>query len=53
MAFNAGTGELLWHFNTGQTVTASPITYTFNGKQYVSVAAGSDVLAFRLFEKSQ
>ena len=52
MAFNAATGELLWHFITGQTVTASPITYTFNEKQYVSVAAGSDVLAFTLFEKS-
>ena len=37
------------HFNTGQAITASPITYTFKGRQYVAVEAGSNVLAFGLF----
>ncbi|MGH9434927.1 MAG: pyrroloquinoline quinone-dependent dehydrogenase, partial [Terriglobia bacterium] len=30
-AVNARTGQPLWHFNTGQTLTASPMTYTVNG----------------------
>lgn len=49
IAFNAKTGKVLWHFNTGQQISASPMTYRFNGRQYVAVAAGSDVIAFRLF----
>jgi alcohol dehydrogenase (cytochrome c) len=53
IAFDAKTGKVLWHFNTGQQISASPITYSFNGKQYVAVAAGSDVMAFRLFDTSQ
>ncbi|HEV2382177.1 MAG TPA: PQQ-dependent dehydrogenase, methanol/ethanol family [Terriglobia bacterium] len=53
MAFNARTGKVVWHFNSGQPISASPMTYSFNGKQYVAIAAGSDVMAFRLFEKSQ
>ena len=42
----------LWHFNTGQPITASPITYSFKGKQYVALAAGSNVLAFALHERN-
>ena len=53
IAFDARTGKVLWYFNVGQTIAASPMTYSFNGQQYVSLAAGSDVLAFRLFGKSQ
>ena len=53
MAFNARTGKVVWYFNSGQPISASPMTYSFNGKQYVAIAAGSDVMAFRLFEKSQ
>jgi hypothetical protein len=36
----------LWHFNTGQAMHASPMTYAVNGIQYVAIAAGSDVFAF-------
>ena len=53
MAFNARTGKVVWHFNAGQPISASPMTYSFNGKQYVAIAAGSDVMAFRLFANSQ
>jgi alcohol dehydrogenase (cytochrome c) len=47
-AVDAQTGRPLWHFNTGQTITASPMTYAVNSKQYVVIAAGSDVFSFAL-----
>jgi alcohol dehydrogenase (cytochrome c) len=39
---------VLWHFNVGQLVHASPMSYAIDGKQYIAVAAGSDVFAFAL-----
>lgn len=47
-ALDAYTGKPLWHFNTNQRISASPITYSVKGQQYVAVAAGVNVLAFRL-----
>ncbi|HZW80128.1 MAG TPA: PQQ-dependent dehydrogenase, methanol/ethanol family [Candidatus Deferrimicrobiaceae bacterium] len=47
-AVDAATGRALWHFNTGQEVRASPMTYAVEGIQYVTVAAGSDVFTFAL-----
>lgn len=47
-AVDAGTGELLWHFQTNQRWKASPMTYLIDGRQYVAVAAGSNILAFGL-----
>jgi alcohol dehydrogenase (cytochrome c) len=47
-AVDALSGKPLWHFNTGQSIQASPMSYAVNGKQYVAIAAGSDVLAFAL-----
>ncbi|MFY9558820.1 MAG: PQQ-dependent dehydrogenase, methanol/ethanol family [Terriglobales bacterium] len=44
----ARTGRALWHFYTGQTMHASPMTYMVDGVQYVAVAAGSDVFSFSL-----
>jgi len=32
-------GKHLWNFNMGQMLTASPITYSVDGKQYVTIAA--------------
>jgi hypothetical protein len=32
---DAQTGKPLWHFNTGQNLHASPMSYAVNGKQYV------------------
>ncbi len=49
-ALDARTGKPLWHFNTGQQISASPMTYSFKGKQYIAVEAGSNVIAFGLFE---
>jgi alcohol dehydrogenase (cytochrome c) len=45
-AADASTGQVLWTFPTNHTWKASPMTYMFDGTQYVAVAAGSNVLAF-------
>ncbi len=47
-AVEARTGRALWHFYTGQTIHASPMSYAVNGTQYVTIAAGSDVFTFSL-----
>jgi alcohol dehydrogenase (cytochrome c) len=39
-AFDAKTGELLWQFQTGTGIHASPITYSVGGKQYIAIATG-------------
>jgi len=49
-AMDARTGRILWHFNTGQKLSAGPMTYSMNGKQYVALSAGSDVISFSLFD---
>jgi alcohol dehydrogenase (cytochrome c) len=48
MAVDASTGKPLWHFDANQTWKASPMTYMFDGKQYVAVASGSIVVSFAL-----
>ncbi len=48
VALDARNGKQLWYFQTNQMWKASPMTYLANGKQYVAVAAGSNVIAFAL-----
>ena len=46
-AVDAKTGtDALWHFETGQEWRASPMTYLVNGRQYVAIAAGGNILSF-------
>jgi len=47
-AVDAQTGKPLWHFHTGQNIAASPMSYAINSKQYVAIAAGSDIFSFAL-----
>jgi len=47
-AVDAKTGRTLWHFATGQSPKASPMTYTVNGRQYVAIASGANILSFAL-----
>ena len=47
-ALDASDGKPLWHFNTGQDMSASPMTYSAGGRQYIAVAAGSDIFSFAL-----
>ena len=47
-ALDARDGRQLWHFNTGQNFSASPMTYAVDGRQFVAIAAGSNVFTFAL-----
>ena len=47
-AVDAGSGTPLWHFNTGQQIHASPMSYAVGGVEYVAIAAGSDIFTFAL-----
>jgi alcohol dehydrogenase (cytochrome c) len=42
-AYDARTGEQLWHFKTNSGVIAPPSTYEVNGVQYIAVASGYGV----------
>src|SRR4029453_4331698 len=50
MAVDASTGTPLWHFPTNALWKASPMTYVFDGKQHVAVAAGPSVISFALVD---
>jgi alcohol dehydrogenase (cytochrome c) len=47
-ALNARTGELLWRTALGGQVNSAPMSYMVDGKQYVTIAAGTSLFAFRL-----
>jgi quinohemoprotein ethanol dehydrogenase len=40
LAYNAQNGEMVWSFDTGLGISAPPITYKINGKQYISILVG-------------
>jgi alcohol dehydrogenase (cytochrome c) len=48
MSLDAASGKILWHFQCGASIYASPMTYAIDGKQYVAIAAGSTLFAFGL-----
>ena len=50
VALDAETGRHLWHFYMGQPLSASPITFSVGGKQYVTIAAETDIFTFGLLE---
>ncbi len=50
VALDARDGRHLWHYQMGQQLYASPITYEVDGKQYVAIASQTDVFTFGLFE---
>jgi alcohol dehydrogenase (cytochrome c) len=50
VAADAATGKTLWQFETNQVWKASPMTYMFDGKQYVAIAAGQNILSFAVQE---
>ena len=48
IAMDAKTGKVVWKFPAGAGISAPPITYTYEGKQYIAVASGSSIIAFGL-----
>jgi alcohol dehydrogenase (cytochrome c) len=49
-ALDAKSGRSLWHFETNQEWKASPMTYLVNGRQFVAIASGGNILSFALPE---
>ena len=50
MAADGETGEVLWKYNGNQGWRASPMSYAFDGRQYIAVAIGRSITAFALPE---
>jgi PQQ-dependent dehydrogenase (methanol/ethanol family) len=48
VAADARNGKTLWHFSTNGVNKASPMTYMVNGKQFVALAVGPNILCFDL-----
>jgi alcohol dehydrogenase (cytochrome c) len=48
VALDARDGKLLWETNLGPSVSAGPMTYMVNGKQYLSVQCGTSLYTFAL-----
>ena len=47
-ALDSRTGVPVWHFETGQSWRASPMTYMVGGTQYVVLAGEGGILSFAL-----
>jgi alcohol dehydrogenase (cytochrome c) len=48
IALDAETGKPLWRFLAGAAVYSGPMSYEFEGKQYVAITAGRTLMAFRV-----
>jgi PQQ-dependent dehydrogenase (methanol/ethanol family) len=53
VALDAKTGKHLWHFQTGASVAAAPMSYAVEGRQFVAIAAGNTLYAFALPEPAR
>jgi alcohol dehydrogenase (cytochrome c) len=40
IALDQETGRTVWQFKTGSSINSTAITYTHNGRQYISIASG-------------
>jgi alcohol dehydrogenase (cytochrome c) len=49
-AVDSRSGKVLWRFPANAQWKASPMTYVFDGRQYVAVNAGQNIIAFGLPE---
>jgi len=49
-AIDAVSGQELWHVAVGSRVHSAPLTYSVNGEQLVTIAAGNVVFTFGLTE---
>lgn len=47
-ALDAANGKLLWRLQTGGEVWSNPVSYLFEGKQHIGMAAGNTYIAFAL-----
>jgi alcohol dehydrogenase (cytochrome c) len=45
-ALDAGSGKPLWNFQAGAPAQGNPVSYTFEGKQYLALTAGRALMVF-------
>jgi alcohol dehydrogenase (cytochrome c) len=50
MALDAKTGKELWRFGAGASIPSSPISYSVDGRQYISVSSANVLYTFALPE---
>jgi alcohol dehydrogenase (cytochrome c) len=48
LALDAKTGKSLWDFQTGAAIRSNPVSFGFDGDQFVSIASGNAVYVFHL-----
>ena len=48
VAADASNGRTLWQFMTNGLISASPMSYMFDNKEFIAIAVGREVLAFAL-----
>jgi alcohol dehydrogenase (cytochrome c) len=48
IAMDAANGKPLWNYRTGQRISASPISYAVDGRQYVAISSGNFIFSFAL-----
>jgi alcohol dehydrogenase (cytochrome c) len=51
LALDAHTGALLWRESLGGQINSAPMSYAIDGRQYITIAAGSSLFAFALAEE--
>jgi alcohol dehydrogenase (cytochrome c) len=50
VAADATTGKVLWSFGANANWKASPMTYQFDGRQYIAIVAGGNIIAMAVPE---
>jgi outer membrane protein assembly factor BamB len=48
IALESASGKPLWHYQTGERIRSSPMSFAVDGKQYIGVSSGSVFYAFGL-----
>jgi alcohol dehydrogenase (cytochrome c) len=51
IAVDADTGKIVWEFQTGSGINAMPVTYTHQGRQYVTVLSGVGGLYWNIWRE--
>jgi alcohol dehydrogenase (cytochrome c) len=51
IAIDADTGKIVWEFQTGSGINAMPVTYTHQGRQYVTVLSGVGGLYWNIWRE--
>jgi alcohol dehydrogenase (cytochrome c) len=45
-AVDTANGAVIWEFETSSLIKASPMTYQFDGKTYIAIASGQNIIGF-------